>query len=493
MPTPTSASQPRATHGVKVWLSGFVTALLLTGIAPAQAESPAGLPAGLPAGVSGADVATEGTAAAALPLPPVTVTVSIESITVLGGIDLSLTDSVVSIDWEEFTGAPVGDPVLDDTIRPGWTFTKEVDPARAVFNDLIPIRIEMNGVSPQFPFGRTLLDADPFACPGFPLGCAFEDINRPPSDDRGLDLWVDLVTGATLGNKATPGGSGSSCVSGTQTLAARVCFTVTRSHFTVPTTVPDDPDDPFNSNDPADPYDHVCHLHDCSLRQAVRDAGTPGTELRLPAGHYVLDRQLLFETPGVAMTGLPGGVVIEQTAADERVVEVDGPGDLEGVDPITIQGVTLIGGNSKVSGLRGHFHGGGVHNHGKLELQNVTITGNFAPGNVAAASTMPASQPSSTSPSPATPRKTAAPACPAPRPAPHRCTTPSSLTTPAVTATASSTEPIRSSLLGSTTWVATSSSRETRAGPLSPTPRATPRRLRPDRRGPGRQPAAGPP
>lgn len=337
-------------------ITGALSAILVLSVATTPASGAGALPTG--AGAT--------TSSAAAPLLPVHVTVTIDSVGGLNGMDLSIIDGEIIIDQEGFVGAPAFPASIGDTIRPGWRFTKQVDPSRAVFEDSVPIRIRVHGSTPRLPVGRLQLDVDPFACKS---QCAYLDVGRPSSDERGLDLWLDLVTGGVRQNeKSWAGGTGPWCAAGTSFFAAEICFNVTRSHFTVP------------RKSAVDSYDGRCHLNDCSLFQAVRDAGTPGTELFLPAGSYILDERLLFKTPGVTVTGLPGGVVIMQPAVDERVVEVEDEGKAWS-RPVILRGLTLFGGYSGKPGLRGHRHGGGVHNHGTLEMHNVTITGNYAPSN----------------------------------------------------------------------------------------------------------------
>lgn len=322
--------------------------------------------------VAAPDAAEAGISSAAGPFPPVHVTVTIESVSPLvDGLDLSIIDAEVIIDQEDFVGAPAFPASIGDTIYPGWRFRKQVDPARAVFEDSIPIRIRVHGSSPQLQVGHLPVDVDPYECGQ----CLFIDSGRPSSDERGLDLWLNLVTGGIRQNGMSwGGGTGPWCAEGTSFFAAKICFNVTRSHFTVP------------DYDSLESYDGRCHLNDCSLFEAVRDAGTPSTELYLPAGDYSLDEPLQFKTPAVTVTGLPGGVIIRQPAVGERVVEVEQQDPRTGRDvywerPVILRGLTLYAGYSGNAGLRGHFHGGGVHNHGWLELRNVTITGNFAPRN----------------------------------------------------------------------------------------------------------------
>ncbi len=142
----------------------------------------------------------------------------------------------------------------------------------------------------------------------------------------------------------------------------------------------------------------VCQPSDCSLRAAVGAANlAPGSIIQLQAGTYMLQ--------------IPYNAAIECPSADPNAFNCpqdNSVGDLDIRANVTIYGssfgstiidgggvdrvfdiccqttvvsmsyLTIRGGNAGPDhpGFYGHGHGGGIHNHAQLLLQNVTITGN---------------------------------------------------------------------------------------------------------------------
>lgn len=124
----------------------------------------------------------------------------------------------------------------------GWTFLHTVDPANEAEGEspapktyLYPLRISVEATLPLV--GKVPLDIDPTSCNAdvFGAGCAQISTNRPPPDEFGLDLDIDLATGAWHGDKADgqagehPVGGKPECVRGNQDRAARICFSITGS------------------------------------------------------------------------------------------------------------------------------------------------------------------------------------------------------------------------------------------------------------------------
>ena len=159
---------------------GALSAALISGMATAPARGDGTVQAGAEAHKVSAVTPT---------LTPVTVTVTIESVSPLGELDLSIIDAEVVIDQEAFIGAPAFPASIGDTIRPAWRFTKQVDPSRAVFEDSIPIRIRVYGSSPQLPIGHLQVDVDPYECRA--PQCAYVDSGGHP---RTSAAWISGTT-----------------------------------------------------------------------------------------------------------------------------------------------------------------------------------------------------------------------------------------------------------------------------------------------------------
>src|SRR5574341_2072757 len=118
----------------------------------------------------------------------------------------------------------------------------------------------------------------------------------------------------------------------------------------------------------------------CSLREAIQaantdtavdacSAGSGADTITVPAGTYNLSMGDL-DVQDVTINGTgAGSTIINQTQAGQRVFETTGV--------VNISRVTIQGGQTGASStVPGHIHGGGIHNHGTLNLTNVTITHN---------------------------------------------------------------------------------------------------------------------
>jgi CSLREA domain-containing protein len=305
----------------------------------------------------------------------VPVTVTIDSVTninagdVFDGPDFFTRINIANQSW--FTS-----PVSSNTpsITPGWTTTKNV--SSAVHR--IPIRIEIYDDDTFLGIPASeLIDVDPSVCPdGGLFGCAVLTIGRPAVDYRGLDLNLDLDTGAVTPVDASGDASAAStCTTGTETPMATVCFTITVGAPIAGETLV--------VTKTADTNDGSCTAADCSLREAI-DRATPLDTISLPARSTPYQLTDITTAPGhleirkpVTIVGPSGGgtAIIEQTWSSVfRVFDVFSSGNL------TLSNVTIRGGEAgdTSTALPGHIHGGGIHNHGTVTLTNVTITGNHA-------------------------------------------------------------------------------------------------------------------
>lgn len=328
-----------------------------------------------------------GQAAPVQPTVPVTVTIdSVSNISAgdpLGGAPDFF--ARIKIDG----GTPLTTPVVADsgslTSPAGWTFTKNV---RRI-GPRVQVRIELDETVELL--DREAVDVDPAICPSMgPFGCASLFINRPDADYLGLDFNVNRETGAVTPFDSTGDASGAAgtsiCTAGTEGESATICFTITLGTPTPGTLV---------VTKTADTNDGNCSVLDCSLREAVADARDGDTVLLRALGfpYKLTFRQwvdgvspipgddepghLRITRPNLTITGPETGasVVIEQTN-QARVFDIHAGGS------VTIRNLTLRGGvaaKGTSSALPSHDHGGAIHNHGSVNLVNVTLTGNSAP------------------------------------------------------------------------------------------------------------------
>jgi uncharacterized repeat protein (TIGR01451 family)/CSLREA domain-containing protein len=127
----------------------------------------------------------------------------------------------------------------------------------------------------------------------------------------------------------------------------------------------------------------------CTLRAAIQEAnasaGVPDT-INLPAGVYTLTRvganedaaltgdlDIAYNSGGVYIYGSSLGQVIIDGGGIDRVFEVCCQTNLLHMEELTIRNGRLQPGRL---GFYDHGHGAGIHNHGIVELKNVTISGN---------------------------------------------------------------------------------------------------------------------
>jgi hypothetical protein len=283
----------------------------------------------------------------------------------------------------------------------GWTTTA----SRSTALGTVPIRIEL--WDSNAPFGADLVDIDPDVSPGpcagaLLPGCNNSGVGRPAIDPWGLDLSLDanplpgnagMFTGerSSVSSVQPVAGDASgtagvaTCTSGSMEAGipnATICFTITFTR--TPETL--HADTLVDRNDP------TCVPTRCSLRDAVMTAGPRDTiilsdlggpydltfgDLVTPPVGVVNDTpgHLQIRQPGIRILGPPRGVIIRQTLPNARVFDIHPSAGLD------LRNVTLTGGvattNSTANSF--HIHGGAIHNHGTLNLVNVTITGNHAP------------------------------------------------------------------------------------------------------------------
>jgi hypothetical protein len=279
---------------------------------------------------------------------------------------------------------------LNSFVSPaGWTFKRQVSRASRG-GGIVPVRIELFDY--DHPFSDPIADIDPAPCMSsqpFPLGCADLPIGLPPVDSYGVDVDLNLfdgswtprsATGDSSAGPATPGVPQRGCTIGAGLGVANVCFTISVG---APTP------EVLTVSKTSDSNRGFCAAGDCSLREAVALAEN-GDIIDLPAaatpyllsvnegvyGHLAISpgpdcapRTVFIRGP---RTG--GTAVIRQTAAPFRVF------DVHACTKLLLGHVTITGGGAdKTSTAQpDHIHGGGIHNHGDIELSHVTITGNRA-------------------------------------------------------------------------------------------------------------------
>jgi CSLREA domain-containing protein len=277
---------------------------------------------------------------------------------------------------------------IDDTsnITPGWAYTRVIDLSTTTTGGLIPIRIEIWDFDDPFD-SPDLVDVDQHTCGGsIGVGCATASFNRPPPDDRGIDIDLDINTRkfTAVVNSGDPDGAEDTpiCTTGDDKESAKVCFTITIGRTLLVTKE-------------VDTNDGSCDF-DCSLREAVTaaadfdtvvipDLGKPyeltfqGTVTSPPNGPLPSDEpgHLKITQKGLKIKGPPTGAIIRQTIQQMRVRVFD----IHDTADVEISNLTITGGQAghTSTAATSHLHGGGIHNHGKVKLTNVTITGNSAP------------------------------------------------------------------------------------------------------------------
>jgi CSLREA domain-containing protein len=138
-----------------------------------------------------------------------------------------------------------------------------------------------------------------------------------------------------------------------------------------------------------DPAPGACNAGDCSLREAIIAANAStgvADTINLPPGVYTLTRaganedaaatgdlDIAFNSGGVYVYGSSLGQVIIDGGGLDRVFDICCQTNLLHIENVTIRNGRLQPGRL---GFYNHGHGAGIHNHGVLELRNVTLVGN---------------------------------------------------------------------------------------------------------------------
>jgi CSLREA domain-containing protein len=152
-------------------------------------------------------------------------------------------------------------------------------------------------------------------------------------------------------------------------------------------------------NSVADPGNGVCNASQCTLREAIKDAGsTDITFASTLTGPIILAQpsggggQLVINKP-LTITGPSGGIVIRRRSADPefRILRIGTSGNVA-LTNLTMRNGKIDGGgggilsfgpltltNSTVSGNSANF-GGGIDNHARLTIVHSTIAGNSGGG-----------------------------------------------------------------------------------------------------------------
>ena len=276
----------------------------------------------------------------------------------------------------------------------GWTLTRSV--SRAKRGGFAPVRIELWDFDRNEWFSDTMVDIDPGSCVASdPFGCADVSSGPQPVDSYGVDVKLNLFDGSWAGvapngdsNLGPPDGNPRiACTSGAGANSANVCFTITVGAPVAETLV---------VSKTVDSNRTFCAPRDCSLREASTLAESGDTvrlpasatpyELTLPgsafpppdpnqpwleAGSHLRVRQNPLIVEGPISNGI---AVIRQTLGDSRVFEVHP----EAMLVMTRVSVTGGGAGNNSTAFFSHIHGGGIHNHGAIDLTHVTITGNRA-------------------------------------------------------------------------------------------------------------------
>jgi uncharacterized repeat protein (TIGR01451 family) len=132
-----------------------------------------------------------------------------------------------------------------------------------------------------------------------------------------------------------------------------------------------------------------CSPEPCSLRDAVvrSESNSTADTIELAAGTYKLDLPIVGSEVGSNATGAGymGDLDITKTltivgaGAGKTVIDAQGIDrvfDIASGAVVTIRKVTIVGGSAESTNVAGHEHGGGIHNHGRLVLEESSLAGN---------------------------------------------------------------------------------------------------------------------
>lgn len=110
----------------------------------------------------------------------------------------------------------------------------------------------------------------------------------------------------------------------------------------------------------------------CTLRAAVREIEAGGFGIiRLPAGQITLTLGQFTTTKSYVILGASssGAGTILDGNNQSRILDIDASSF------VYVENVTIQNGKAGI-GVAGHFHGGGIHNHGRLIMVNSAIINN---------------------------------------------------------------------------------------------------------------------
>jgi hypothetical protein len=139
-----------------------------------------------------------------------------------------------------------------------------------------------------------------------------------------------------------------------------------------------------------DPTPDGCRFDDCSLREAFiaanSGAGGGTVYLALP-GTYVLTRTIdpvVLDTEQTGDLDVTTSITVTGSAfsADSTVIDanyIDRGIDIANNASLYLFGVTVVHGRAQKDPRTGHFHGGGIHNHGQLTLVDSALSRNCSP------------------------------------------------------------------------------------------------------------------
>jgi CSLREA domain-containing protein len=155
----------------------------------------------------------------------------------------------------------------------------------------------------------------------------------------------------------------------------------------------------FTVTKTADTDDGACDA-DCSLREAVRAAfdaqtaacpyftscNSPAETVAIPPGTYLEPLGALVVNANGFNFGLHGAVSLVGSSPGQTIIDAQlahRAFEIPFASVVQLRQMTIR--NGRVSGTPqgtacdgGHFHGAGVHNHGDLTMENVTIVGSSA-------------------------------------------------------------------------------------------------------------------
>jgi uncharacterized repeat protein (TIGR01451 family) len=137
-----------------------------------------------------------------------------------------------------------------------------------------------------------------------------------------------------------------------------------------------------------DPPIPGCWPDPCTLREAVvwSEKNSTDDTIQLAAGTYTLDLPIAgvedWNTPDPVLAGdldITKNLTIEGKGPGLTVIDaqrIDRVFDIAPGAMLTLRKVTITGGSAQSSNVAGHEHGGGIHNHGTLVMEESALVGN---------------------------------------------------------------------------------------------------------------------